>query len=64
MAAKRSVKPKNKNRHHAEGARGLPGYATNTFRWEDVLIAMPPARKPGATDNIPHPLGEDRLEEK
>jgi hypothetical protein len=34
----------------------LNGYVRETFRWQDVLKAMPPDKKPGASNEINHPL--------
>jgi hypothetical protein len=34
----------------------LNGYVRETFRWQDVLKAMPPDKKPGASNEIPSPL--------
>lgn len=50
-----TAKPKKKK--SARSPEGnFPGYVSTSFRWEDVLTAMPPAKKPGASSDIPNPL--------
>lgn len=35
------------------------GYVSESFRWEDILKAMPPDKKPGASSIIPNPLDKE-----
>jgi hypothetical protein len=34
----------------------LNGYVVEKFKWKDVLKAMPPEKRPGASNEIPNPL--------
>lgn len=35
------------------------GYVSDSFRWEDILKAIPPEKKPGASNIIPNPLDKE-----
>ena len=55
MAAKRKPAPPKPKRVPPP----LNGYVRETFRWQDVLKAMPPDKKPGASNEIPSPLDKE-----
>ena len=57
MAAKKKAAPKKKKRRED---RPWAGYVVETFRWQDVLKAMPPDKKPGASNEIPNPLEKEK----
>lgn len=49
MSKKKQAPKKKADRSKWDGPR-RSGYVVETFRWENVLKAMPPAKAPWATD--------------